>query len=111
MGTVSPTLADPATPLAHKRAHMHARPLCTISPTLTYVPSTVPSIKNKSKQNASGSPSVNPISERFWSYGMKERDGKYTVDGLLRSVLKTVTVTVIVSQKGSWYFRYHTWIL
>ena len=31
---------------------------------------------------------------------MKERDGKYTVDGLLRSVLKTVMVTVIVSQKG-----------
>ena len=32
---------------------------------------------------------------------MKERDGKYTVDSLLRSVLKTVTVTVVVSQKGA----------
>ena len=32
---------------------------------------------------------------------MKERDGNYTVDGLLRSVLKTVTVTVNVSQKGA----------
>ena len=36
---------------------------------------------------------------------MKERDGKYTVDGLLRSVLKTVTVTVIVSQKGAGIFN------
>ena len=35
---------------------------------------------------------------------MKERDGKYTVDGLLRSVLKTVTVTVIVSQKEAGIF-------
>ena len=35
---------------------------------------------------------------------MKERDGKYTVDVLLRSVLKTVTVTVIVSQKGAGIF-------
>ena len=35
---------------------------------------------------------------------MKEKDGKYTVDGLLRSVLKTVTVTVIVSQKGAGIF-------
>ena len=32
---------------------------------------------------------------------MKERDGKYTVDGLLCSVLKTVTVMVVVSQKGA----------
>ena len=30
---------------------------------------------------------------------MKERNSKYTVDGLLCSVLKTVTVTVIVSQR------------
>ena len=35
---------------------------------------------------------------------MKERDGKYTVDILLRSVLKTVMVTVIVSQKGAGIF-------
>ena len=35
---------------------------------------------------------------------MKERDSKYTVDGLLHSVLKTVTVTVIVSQKGAGIF-------
>ena len=35
---------------------------------------------------------------------MKERDGKYTVDGLLRSVLKTVTVMVVVSQKGAGIF-------
>ena len=37
---------------------------------------------------------------------MKERDGKYTVGGLLRSVLKMVTVTVmvIVSQKGAGIF-------
>ena len=35
---------------------------------------------------------------------MKERDGKYTVDGLLRSVMKTVTVTVVVSQKGAGIF-------
>ena len=35
---------------------------------------------------------------------MKERNGKYTVDGLLRSVLKTVMVTVIVSQKGACIF-------
>ena len=39
---------------------------------------------------------------------MKERDGKYTVDGLLRSVLKMVTVMVmvmvIVSQKGAGIF-------
>ena len=35
---------------------------------------------------------------------MKERDGKYTVDVLLRSVLKTVTVMVIVSQKGAGIF-------
>ena len=35
---------------------------------------------------------------------MKERDGKYTVDGLLRLVLKMVTVTVIVSQKGAGIF-------
>ena len=32
---------------------------------------------------------------------MKERDGKYAVDGLLCSVLKTVMVMVIVSQKGA----------
>ena len=36
---------------------------------------------------------------------MKERDGKYTVDGLLHSVLKTVMVTVIVSQKGAGIFN------
>ena len=30
---------------------------------------------------------------------MKEKGSKYTVDGLLRSVLKTVTVMVIVSQR------------
>ena len=36
---------------------------------------------------------------------MKERDGKYTVDGLLRSVLKMVMVTVIVSQKGAGIFN------
>ena len=35
---------------------------------------------------------------------MKERDGKYIVDGLLCSVLKTVMVTVIVSQKGAGIF-------
>ena len=35
---------------------------------------------------------------------MKERDGKYTVDSLLRSVLKTVTVMVVVSQKGAGIF-------
>ena len=35
---------------------------------------------------------------------MKERDGKYTVDGLLRSVLKMVTVMVVVSQKGAGIF-------
>ena len=58
--------------------------------------------KNKSEQNVSGSPSVNLI---VWAVsGMKERDGKYTVDGLLRSVLKMVTVTVIVTQKGAGIF-------
>ena len=36
---------------------------------------------------------------------MKERDGKYTVDVLLRLVLNTVTVTVIVSQKGAGIFN------
>ena len=36
---------------------------------------------------------------------MKERDGKYTVDVLLCSVLKMVTVTVIVSQKGAGIFN------
>ena len=35
---------------------------------------------------------------------MKERDGNYTVDGLLRSVLKMVTVMVNVSQKGAGIF-------
>ena len=30
-----------------------------------------------------------------------KRDGEYTVDGLLRSVLKMAMVTVIVSQKGA----------
>ena len=35
---------------------------------------------------------------------MNERDSKYTVDVLLRLVLKTVTVTVIVSQKGAGIF-------
>ena len=35
---------------------------------------------------------------------MKERDGKYTVDGLLHSVLKMMMVTVIVSQKGAGIF-------
>ena len=36
---------------------------------------------------------------------MKERDGKYTVDSLLHSVLKTVTEMVIVSQKGAGIFN------
>ena len=36
---------------------------------------------------------------------MKERDGKYIVDGLLQSVLKMVMVTVIVSQKGAGVFN------
>ena len=35
---------------------------------------------------------------------MKERDGIYTVDSLLRSVLKMVTGMVIVSQKGAGMF-------
>ena len=35
---------------------------------------------------------------------MKEGDSKYTVDGLLHSVLKTVTVMVVVSQKGAGIF-------
>ena len=35
---------------------------------------------------------------------MKEGDSKYTVDGLLHSVLKTVMVTVVVSQKGAGIF-------
>ena len=35
---------------------------------------------------------------------MKERNSKYTVDSLLRSVLKTVMVMVIVSQKGAGIF-------
>ena len=50
----------------------------------------------------SGSPSVNLIVRAV--SGMKKRDGKYTVDGLLRSVLKMVTVTVIVTQKGAGIF-------
>ena len=36
---------------------------------------------------------------------MKERDGKYTVDVLLCSVLKMVMVTVIVSQNGTGIFN------
>ena len=35
---------------------------------------------------------------------MKERNGKYTVDGLLHLVLKMVTVMVIVSQKEAGIF-------
>jgi hypothetical protein len=35
---------------------------------------------------------------------MKERNGKYTIDGLLCSVLKMVTVIVIVSQKEAGIF-------
>ena len=35
---------------------------------------------------------------------MKERNGKYIVDGLLCLVLKMVMVTVIVSQKGAGIF-------
>ena len=35
---------------------------------------------------------------------MRERNGKYTVDGLLHLVLKMVTVMVIVSQKEAGIF-------
>ena len=36
---------------------------------------------------------------------MKEKNSKYTVNSLLRLVLKTVTVMVIVSQKGAGIFN------
>ena len=39
------------------------------------------------------------------AYGTKERNSKYTIDGLLHSVLKMVMVTVIVSQKGAGIFN------
>ena len=67
---------------------------------LEEVRSTVLSVKNESKRNPSGCPIVQAV----WAYGMRERNGKYTVDGLLCSVLKTVTVTVIVSQKEAGIF-------
>ena len=49
--------------------------------------------------------SISPIVRAVLAYGTKERNSKYTIDGLLHSVLKMVMVTVIVSQKGAGIFN------